>query len=351
MGGAALAMASCRINGSSTREPSQASFMHGLTLVAGTADDFRPSRIQAVIESVKSTGADWIAVAPSWSQGTHRSTKIRPDPARTPPDEDVLSLIEKAHEAGVNVLLSPFVESRDRVWRSDFDPKDLSAWFAEYSTMALHYAELGQHAKVGMFSVGSELDFSEEAYLDEWRVLIGKVRRSYEGSLTYAASHASPPRGGGYKRTPFWSELDCIGIDAYFPMAARLISPSQLAATWEMWLGEIERWYAASGLKQPIIFTGLGYRSVVGAAVQPSPRNWDYEGPVDTGVQANLYTAFFGIPYRREILRGVFWWHWEPSETPGADDTSYVPNGKPAEDVLRRGYAAAIRRPTYPGSG
>ena len=304
--------------------------MHGLTLVAGTADDFRPSRIQAVIESVTSTGADWIAVAPSWSQGTHRSTKIRPDPARTPPDEDVLSLIEKAHEAGINVLLSPFVESRDRVWRSDFAPTDLSAWFAEYSTMALHYAELGHHAKVGMFSVGSELDFSEEAYLDEWRALIGKVRRSYEGSLTYAASHTSRPRGGGYKRTPFWSEL---------------------AATWETWMGEIERWYAASGLKQPIIFTGLGYRSVVGAAVQPSPRNWDYEGPVDIGVQANLYTAFFGIPYRREILRGVFWWHWEPSETPGADDTSYVPNGKPAEDVLRRGYAAAIRRPTYPGSG
>ena len=324
--------------------------MHGLSLAAVTADDFRPSRIQSLIESVASTGADWLAVAPSWSQETYRSTKMRPDPVRTPPDDEVLSLIKAAHDAGLHVLLKPFIESRDSVWRGDFSPKDLPNWFAEYSTMTRHYAELGQQAQVNMFSVGSELDFSEETYLIGWRALIADVRRVYAGSLTYAASHTSSPRGGGYRRTPFWGELDFIGIDAYFPMAARMISPSQLAATWENWLGEIERWHESSGLKQPIIFTELGYRSVVGAAIQPSPRKWDHEGQTDVALQANLYAAFFGVPYRREILRGVFWWHWKPSPI-SEDDTSFVPNGKPAEDVLRRGYSAAIRRPAYLASG
>jgi hypothetical protein len=324
--------------------------MHGLSLAAVAADNFRPARIQSLIESVASTGADWLAVAPSWSQETYRSIKIQPDPVRTPPDDEVLSLIQTAHDAGLHVLLKPFIDSRDRVWRGDFAPNDLSHWFAEYSSMARHYAELGQHAQVKMFSVGSELDFSEEAFLEGWRALIDDVRRVYAGSLTYAASHTSSPRGGGYQRTPFWGQLDFIGIDAYFPMTARLISPSQLAATWERWLSEIERWYESSGFKQPIIFTELGYRSVAGAAMHPSPRYVDHDGQTDVGVQANLYAAFFGVPYRAEILRGVFWWHWEPSAT-SEDDTSFVPNGKPAEDIVRRGYSAAIRRPVYTGSG
>ncbi len=346
---ASAALAACGFAGVSRRDPTGAPFMHGLTLVGLSQTDFAEQRAARLVQSSVAIGADWVSIAPGWYQASSDASRIRPDSVRTPPDGGIRRLIDRAHAAGLRVMLKPFVVSDDRVWRGDIRPADPSAWFADYAAMAYRYAELGESSGADLFCLGTDLGFSEAALADDWRRLIVGVRERFSGPLTYAASHAPSAGLGGYANVPFWDDLDFIGINAYFPLADRLISHAQLADAWNVWLEEIETWRADQRLDRPVIFTELGYRSAATAATQPRAADPVKPHEVDPDLQANLYTAFFGLPYRLESLQGVFWWRWNPEAT-GAHDSTFAPNGKPAESVLRRAYTAAARRPSHPAS-
>lgn len=347
---ASSALAACGFAGVSRRDPTSAPFMHGLTLAGLSGTDFAEQRASRLVESSAAAGADWVSIAPGWYQATHDASGIRPDPTRTPPDDDLHSLIDRAHAAGLRVMLKPFVDSDDGVWRGEVRPVNPSAWFADYTLMTHHYADVAESSGADLFCLGTDLGFSEAALATEWRSLIADLRRRFSKPLTYAASHAPAAGLGGYTDVPFWDDLDFIGVNAYFPLADRLISHAQLADAWNVWLEEIESWRADRNLDRPIIFTELGYRSSATAAIQPRVADPVKPHEVDPDLQANLYTAFFGLPYRRESLHGVFWWRWDPDTTNGQDST-FAPNGKPAEAVLRRAYTAATRRPSHPASG
>ena len=320
--------------------------MHGLTLAGLSGSDFAEQRAGRLVDSSADAGADWIAIAPGWYQESSSSNRVRPDPSRTPPDDDIRRLIERARANGLRVMLKPFVDSDDGAWRGDIQPSDSVAWFAEYASMLIRYADLAEQTNVELLCVGVDLGFSEAALAADWGTLIADVRQRYGGPLTYAASHAPSAGVGGYAEVPFWNDLDFIGINAYFPLANRLISHVQLADAWNGWLDEIDRWRESRKLDLPVIFTELGYRSAASAATEPRAANPVAAHEVDPDLQANLYTAFFGLPYRREALQGVFWWRWDPDVT-DAKDAAFPPNGKPAETVLRRAYRAAARRPSH----
>ena len=346
---ASAALAACGFAGVSRRDPTGAPFMHGLTLAGLSQTDFAEQRAARLIESSVATGADWVSIAPGWYQATSDASQIRPDSVRTPPDGDIRRLIDQAHAADLRVMLKPFVVSDDGVWSGDIQPTDPSAWFADYVAMAYRYAELGESSGADLFCLGTDLGFSEAALADDWRGLIAGVRERFSGPLTYAASHAPSEGLGGYANVPFWDHLDFIGINAYFPLADRLISHAQLADAWNVWLEEIETWRTNRKLDRPVIFTELGYRSAATAAVQPRDADPVKPHEIDPDLQANLYTAFFGLPYRLESLQGVFWWRWDPDAT-DAHDSTFAPNGKPAESVLRRAYTAPARRPSHSAS-
>ena len=346
---AGTGLAACGFAGVSRRDPTRAPFMHGLTLAGLSGTDFAQQRAGRLVESSADAGADWISVAPGWYQPAHDANRIRPDPSRTPPDDDILRLIDRAHTAGLRVMLKPFVDSDDGVWRGDIRPADPAAWFAAYASMTHHYADLAQGAGADLLCLGTDLGFSEGALTAEWRTLIVDVRRRFSGPLTYAASHAPSLGAGGYADVPFWDDLDFIGVNAYFPLADRQISHAQLADAWNVWLEEIEGWRDDRNLDRPVIFTELGYRSAATAAAKPRAADPVKPHEIDPELQASLYTAFFGLPYRRESLQGVFWWRWDPNAA-DAQDSTFAPNGKPAESVLRRAYRAAARRPSHPAS-
>ena len=336
---ASAGLAACGLAGVSRRDPTHAPFMHGLTLAALASTDFAEPRAERLVESSAATGADWVSIAPGWYQPTLDSTRIRRDPLRTPPDEDVRRLIDRAHTAGLRVMLKPFIDSDDGVWRGDFRSVNPAAWFAEYAAMTQHYADVAEAADADLFCVGTDLGYSVAALAADWRTLIADVRRRFGGPLTYAASHAPTEGAGGYAAAPFWGDLDFIGVNAYFPLADRLISHAQLADAWNVWLEDIERWREDQKLNLPVIFTELGYRSAATAAIQPRAADPVKPHEVDPELQANLYTAFFGLPYRREVLQGVFWWHWDP----GRDRCQ--PRRFPAQRQARRSRAP----PRVPG--
>ncbi|MYD93166.1 MAG: hypothetical protein F4Y02_05625 [Chloroflexi bacterium] len=346
---ASAALAACGFAGVSRRDPTTAPFMHGLALVGLSGTDFAQQRAGRLVESSTDAGADWVSISPGWYQPTLDSNQIRPHPSRTPPDGDVRRLIEGARAAGLRVLLKPFVNSGDGIWPGEIRPADPSTWFADYASMTHHYADVAERAGADLYCLGTDLGFSEAEFVTEWRSLIADVRRRFNGPLTYAAGHAPASGLGGYADVPFWDDLDFIGINAYFPLADRQISHAQLADAWNVWLDEIEQWRNRKSLDIPFLFTELGYRSAATAASQPRAADPVKPHEVDPDLQANLYTAFFGLPYRREALQGVFWWRWDPDST-DAKGSAFPPNGKPAEAVLRRAYTAPARRPSYAGS-
>src|SRR5258707_524913 len=115
------------------------------------------------------------------------------------------------------------------------------------------------------FCVGVELKGATTWEQEKnWRNLIKDVRAIYKGPLPYAANWDE------YENVAFWDVLDYVGIDAYFPLTDHYnASKEQLVEAWEARANSLEGWLKKTGLKQPILFTELGYPSVDGANVQP----------------------------------------------------------------------------------
>jgi hypothetical protein len=86
------------------------------------------------------------------------------------------------------------------------------------------------------------------------------------------------------------------------------------------------------------VLTEIGYKSADRTAEQPWL--WRSEEPVDLEEQARCYEAMFRTLWDRSWFKGIFVWKWFPGfDTSRSDsDRGFTPQGKPAEEVLRRWY-------------
>ena len=123
--------------------------------------------------------------------------------------------IEMLHKNGVKVMVKPQIWIWRGVFTGSFELKTEEDWAIfenSYERFILNYAEMAAETNTDIFCIGTELEKFVTHRPDFWNALIPKVRKIYKGKLTYAANWDE------YKRTPFWSQLDFIGIDAYFPL-------------------------------------------------------------------------------------------------------------------------------------
>src|SRR5439155_601963 len=91
---------------------------------------------------------------------------------------------------------------------------------------------------------------------------------------------------------------------------------------------------------KPIVFTELGYRSVVNGHKQPW--NYDFQGPADQVDQANAYEALFSYWDTQSFMQGIELWHWQSNPNAGgANDTDFTPQNKQAETVMKKWWAAS----------
>lgn len=117
-----------------------------------------------------------------------------------------------------------------------------------------------------------------------------------------------------------------------------------MALNWKQSIAEIQAWRQLQNIQQPVLFTEIGICSYKGAAMEP----WAYPETVeaDEQEQANYYQAFFEAFQDCSWLSGLFWWWWDnPStgdfsmsreEGHNRHAISYTPQGKAAEEVIRR---------------
>lgn len=139
-------------------------------------------------------------------------------------------------------------------------------------------------------------------------------------------------------RVPFRDALDFIGVSAYWPLVnAPSPDKAALVRTWAPLASRLAELSARE--RRKVVFTELGYRSAPYAAW----RQWEIarDPPVDLHAQTEAYEAFFDAIWKQGWFGGVYWWKWfsYPGHG-GAESGEFDLEGKPAEEVVARHYAA-----------
>jgi ppGpp synthetase/RelA/SpoT-type nucleotidyltranferase len=225
------------------------------------------------------------------------------------------------------------------IWRGEFtgtlkmqSEEDWKKLEASYESFMLAYAQLAQETKTDLLCIGTELEQFVKNRPEYWSDLIAKVRTVYKGRITYAANWDE------YPRTPFWEQLDYIGIDAYFPLSEeKTPTVAQLKMGWKKHKDKISALSIEKSI--PVIFTEYGYRSMDYTAKKPwlVDRNQDN---VNLEGQVNAKKAIFEEFWNEEWFAGGYVWKWfiHHEKAGGTSDNRFTPQNKPAQAVIREFY-------------
>ena len=243
--------------------------------------------------------------------------------------------IHALKEEGIHVMVKPQIW----VWRGEFTGKikmnneaDWKLLEDSYTKFILDYAEVAQETNADIFCICTEL----ESFIDErptyWKQLIVQIKKTYQGKLTYAANWNE------YNRTPFWSDLDYIGIDGYFPVSD-LKTPTVEDCKFglERWKKEMKSYFDT--FKKPILFTEFGYRSVDFTGKEPWNSDRDMDA-VNLQAQRNATQAFFETFWKEDWVAGGFIWKWfhNHEQAGGKNDSQFTPQNKPVEAIIKDFY-------------
>lgn len=246
--------------------------------------------------------------------------------------------IDLLHNNGVKVMLKPQIW----IWHGEFtgdlkmhSEADWKQLEASYGKFILDFARLAQEQKVEIFCIGTELEEFVLNRPDYWSGLIGQIKKIYTGKLTYAANWDE------YRRVPFWTELDYIGIDGYFPISESQTPTIEEARNgWKLWKTQMRE--LAGSCENKILFTEFGYRSVDYTGKEP----WDSSRgsrPVNLQAQQNTLQALFQELWEEDWFAGGFIWKWflDHQQVGGEQNNQFTPQNKPAIQVISKQYRDA----------
>ena len=248
----------------------------------------------------------------------------------------VKQYIETLKEDHIKIMMKPQIW----VWKGEFTglikmntEEEWQQLENTYSSFILEYAQVAQDTQVEILCIGTELETFVANRPIFWNQLIQKIRAIYNGKLTYAANWNE------FTKTPFWDQMDYIGIDAYFPLSDMQTPTVQdCKLGWQKHKAEIVAFYEQ--FKKPILFTEFGYRSVDFSAKAPwmSDRGMD---KVNLEAQVNATHAIFDEFWKEEWFAGGFIWKWhhDYENVGGEKDSQFTPQNKPVEDIVRKYYA------------
>jgi len=286
------------------------------------------------IDEIAATGANTVCLVIPGYQENGSAASIFIDQRKVPTRQRIRKIIRHAKSKSLRIIFMPIVllmNPQDGEWRGQIKPKDWDEWWRQYTNYVLRYAYLCNDEKVEAFQIGSEL-LSTETHTDRWRALIAKVRKGFDGLLSYSSNWDH------YRVPKFWDDLDMVGMTAYYDLTGgKEPTLDRLKKAWIPLRKEILDWQATIG--KPILFTELGWPNQDTCAEYP----WNYyqSEKTDPKAQANCFEAFFHTWIKDPKVAGFMIWEWR--KTLGQDhspnvDLSYVPYKKPAMDVISRYY-------------
>lgn len=250
--------------------------------------------------------------------------------------QGVKQYIEMLHKNGVKVMLKPQIWIGRGEFTGNLSMKSEADWQkfeTSYADFILLYAQVAQETNADLFCIGTELKTFVENRPDYWKDLIERVRKVYHGKLTYAANWDE------FGKTPFWGQLDYIGVNAYFPLCDKQNPTVEtLREGWQPWKEKLKT--LSENLKKPMLFTEFGYRSMDFTGKKPwlVDRN---QMKVNLGAQAQATQVIFDEFWNEDWFAGGFVWKWfmQHDQVGGDADNRFTPQNKPAETVIRNQYA------------
>lgn len=242
--------------------------------------------------------------------------------------------IQICKKAGMKIMLKPQVYVPGG-WVGEMDTEDESAWSvweSSYRAYIFRILNLAIEYEVELFCVGTEYKIAAHKREDFWRALIQEIRVQYVGQLTYSSNWDH------YDKIPFWDALDYIGLSAYFPLSEEVTPDIEdLKEAWKPIKEKLRK--LANKHDKPILFTEYGYLS----ADHCADKTWLNEDkihqlPVNELAQANALEAMYATYWNEAWWAGGFLWKWFPNGMghEGYFDKDYTPQGKMAEEVLRK---------------
>ncbi|WP_235296932.1 glycoside hydrolase family 113 [Portibacter marinus] len=284
---------------------------------------------------------EWVAVVPFLYQETDTTEVMyTPDTMGVwgKRDSVFIDVINSIYERDMYVMLKPHLWMR-KGWRSDIkhnSEQGWEDWFESYRCNLIHYAIMAEHTGVDMLCIGTELRSSILKQPKMWSSLIDEIREIYSGKLTYAANWDAE-----YADIPFWSEMDFIGIQAYYPLTSQPYPElHEIQAGWKKHLRMPESF--SKKYQKPVLFTEIGYRSDHIATIEP----WLWNSQLDstsiqcTKTQNLAYEALFRELWHKEWFAGMFFWQWHntSSDRHHHENRDFTPRFKPAENTIARWY-------------
>lgn len=244
---------------------------------------------------------------------------------------------ESLQAKGIKIMVKPQIWIRNGEFTGYLKMKTEADWKTletSYSSFILEYAEAAQEINAEILCIGTELEQFVANRPEYWTNLINEIKKIYKGKLTYAANWDE------YKRTPFWKQLDYIGIDAYFPVSdSKTPTVEECLEGWKAHKKTIKLF--SDTYKKPILFTEYGYRSVDYAGKEPWVSDRSMTN-VNLEAQNNTTKALFETFWKENWFAGGFIWKWfhAHNDVGGENDSQFTPQNKPVEQIIKAHFKA-----------
>jgi len=197
-------------------ELSNVSF-RGFNLTAVTKDGFGSNYpIDTALQFIADEGANLVAL--DWMvEFKDDGTKASGGGRRHALFEDIQSVIAKAKDRGLYVVLKPHIT--DEVGDNRNDP-DVATFLPSnfFPAWKAYMAQLGAFAtenNVDAICIGTEMYGLDWRFRDSWVDLIAAVRQSFAGELTYDSMMQQWEASKDIKDVVFWDKLDFMSCSLY----------------------------------------------------------------------------------------------------------------------------------------
>lgn len=228
---------------------------------------------------------------------------------------------DEARALGMECSIRPWVEIDGQSgpgveWRGDFElgGRELDDFAQSYREYILELSDLARSADARCMYIGSELKglTTDEKASDHWFNLIENCRNTLKDTsclLSYAANFDE------FEDIPFWTDLDEIGIDAYFPIAnikqaqgSGKPTRSVLDKGCRRIFGRLEKF--SRKIERPVYICEWGLVPLDGTTADPSNELPSTQSDVEE--VASGYDVFLSNASEQgNWLVGVDFWHWQ----------------------------------------
>ncbi len=299
----------------------------GSIVTTWDAEGYADPQIANVLGSLQDNHMNTVSVIATWYQPDRRQPSFART-GRTPTNDSIRAIAAEAKRRGMRFVIKPHIDLTNEEWRGTISMRnetDWTIWFENYRHYIAEYSELANELDADLLVIGTEL--KQTVSRPEWQLIIRTVKERYDGPIVYAANWDN------INSVPFWTELDFIGVDAYWPVSSsRQPTLEELKLANQQWVTKLEELADRQG--KQVLLTEFGYQDRDGTTMTPW---WVDPGSPDSEEQALAYEAMLSEVTSSSRIHGAMSWMTYKSPLLNVDGFDII--GKPAENVLKDAYA------------